>query len=121
MWQFLKDSWTHNRGLLLVFLTVVALAGGFGVQAASQFIYWADPAHQDQPLAGWMTPRYVSRSYDVPPPVILDALEMDRDAAPRRASLETLAAEQEMTLQEMQTRIDAAVSAWRAAKAEGDR
>ena len=120
MWHFLKDIWAHNRLALLAFVAVVAIAGYFGVRAAGQFIYWADPAHQDQPLAGWMTPRYVSRSYDVPPPVILDALEMDREAIPRRASLDTIAAEQDMTLDEMQLRVETAVTAWRTARSEGD-
>lgn len=33
-----------------------------------------DPAHQDQDLAAWMTPRYVAQSYKLPPNVLGPAL-----------------------------------------------
>jgi hypothetical protein len=114
MWHRVKDLWTHNRYLLLAFVTVVGFAGFFGVRATSQFIYWSDPAHSDQSLAGWMTPRYVSRSYEIPPQVIQEALGMRSDAPMRRVSLDRLAAENDMTLDDMQAQLDAYVAAWRA-------
>lgn len=115
MWHRVKDLWTHNRYLLITFLTVLALAGFFGMRAGSQFIYWSDPAHQDQTLEGWMTPRYVSRSYDLPLQIVQEAFLMITDAPPRRISLETLAAKNGLTLAQMQTRLDESVARWRAA------
>jgi hypothetical protein len=114
MWHRVQDLWTHNRYLLLAFVLVVALMGVFGVRTASQVIYWADPAHQDQPLAGWMTPRYVGQSYDVPREVVQSAFDLPLDAPPRRVSLETLATEHGASMDDMQMRIDAAVADWRA-------
>ncbi len=114
MWHRIKDLWAHNRSLLIAFLTVAVLSGYFGTRAVHQFIYWSDPAKQDQDLAGWMTPRYVGQSYQVPPDVVKSALQMDMDAPPRRISLDRLAAENGMSMQDMQSALEAAVAAWRA-------
>jgi hypothetical protein len=121
MWHHVNDLWHHNRTALLAFVTVVCLAGFFGVRAGVQFIYWADPAHQDQDIAGWMTPRYVGQSYQVPPDVIEDALQITRGVTPRRASLDTIAAETDMSMDQMQDSIDRAVAAWRAANPRPER
>jgi hypothetical protein len=99
MWLSIKDLWRHNRILLVAFVTALSLAGFFGVKAASQMIYWADPAHQDQTIAGWMTPRYVGQSYQVPPAVI---------------------EENDMSMDEMQASVDEAVARWRAANPRRD-
>ena len=114
MWHRLKDLWTHNRYLLLAFVTAISLAGFFGARSISQFIYWADPAHQDQPLAGWMTPRYVGQSYDIPREVVLSVFALDPDAPPRRISLGTLASENGTDLATYQAILDEQVAAWRA-------
>ena len=117
MWHRVKDLWIHNRYLLIAFVTAVCLAGFFSVRTVSQFVYWADPARQDQSLASWMTPRYVGRSYDIPPEVVLDAFGLAQRDGPRRVSLETLASENGVTLEDMQAQLDAAVAAWRAEQA----
>lgn len=106
--------WQQHRLALLAFATALLLTVFFGVKSVSQFIYWNDPQHQDQALAGWMTPRYVARSYDVPPEVVQGAFALDAGAPPRRISLETLAAERGVTTQALQLRLDRAVAAWRA-------
>ncbi|WP_375254660.1 hypothetical protein [Yoonia sp.] len=93
------------------------LAGIFGVRAGNQLIHWVHPSHQDQPLAGWMTPRYVGQSYRVPPEVVKSAFEMDMNSPPHRISLDRLAAENGMSMDEMQSALDTAVAAWRAASA----
>ena len=115
MWHRVKDIWQHNRMALMAFVAVLCLAGFFGFKSVSQFIYWADPQHQDQTLAGWMTPRYVARSYNVPPEVVQAAFALDQDAPPRRISLDTLAAENNVTIDALQSDLDTAVAAWRAA------
>lgn len=113
MWYRLKDLWQHNRIALLAFVAILCLAGFFGVRSVSQFIYWADPRHQDQPLAGWMTPRYVGQSYSIPPEIVQQAFDIVEDGPPRRMTLDRIAAEQGITLDEMQARVEAAVQDWR--------
>jgi len=109
-----KNLWHHHRPALLAFVVMLCLAGFFGVKTVSQFIYWNDPQHQDQMLAGWMTPRYIARSYDVPPQVVQAALALEADALPRRISLDALAAERDVTIATLQSRLDLAVATWRA-------
>ncbi len=120
MWLRIKDLWRHNRLALLAFVGVVCVAGFFGFKSASQFIYWNDPRHQDQPLAGWMTPRYVGQSYNIPPEIVLQALDIVNDGPPRRITLDRLADEQGITLDEMQTRVESAVQDWRDASQRAD-
>jgi len=114
MWHRITDLWAHNRALLLAFIAVLGVAGYFGTRSVADFIYWSDPAHFEQPLAGWMTPRYVGGSYQVPREVIQEAFEMTPGGQHRRVSLYSLAEENGMSLDEMQAKLDAAVAAWRA-------
>ena len=114
MWHRVKDLWTHNRYLLIAFTAAICLAGFFSVRTVGQFIYWSDPARQDQSLAGWMTPRYVAKSYDIPVGVVKEAFDLAQDDLPRRVSLGTLAAAKGMSIEELQDQLDATVAAWRA-------
>jgi hypothetical protein len=102
---------------LLVFCLVIGAFGFFGFKTVSAAIYWADPAHQEEPLAGWMTPRYVARSYQLPPALLGEALFFNPEQAPRRVSLAEIAAQNAVTLDDLQARIDAAAIA---AQAERD-
>lgn len=101
----IKDLWAHNHTAVVAFVLVVGLTGIFGVRAVTQYIYWSDPAKQNQDLAGWMTPRYVARSYDVPPEVVKDAWDLDPDGPLKRASLEKIAEELGLTLEQMQAQV----------------
>lgn len=113
MWHRLKDILTHHKLAATAFAVVLTIAGIFGGNAVSQMVYWSDPAKLDQPLQGWMTPRYVGRSYEVPPEVVQEAFALDRPKEPRRMSLDSIAAAQGITIDEMQARLDAAVAAFR--------
>ena len=104
--------WATHRFALMAFAVALAALGYFGVRTVSATIYWMDPAHQDQPLAGWMTPRYVGQSYNLPRDVVLEALMMDPDAPPRRISLNEIATQNGMTIDDLQTRVHAATILW---------
>lgn len=97
----------------LAFALVVALI--FAVRLAMFTIYWADTAHRDQPIAGWMTPGYVSHSWDVPPELIRAALPAA--PAPRPGTHPTLSqiAEAEgVPLSDLIARLQVAIDAARA-------
>lgn len=110
----LAHLWAHHRMVLLAFVLAVSALGFFGIKTAAAAIYWMDPAHQDQPLAGWMTPRYVARSYKLPPDVLGPALFLVKGDSPRRTSLAVIAAENNLSLDALQVRIDDAATKWRA-------
>jgi len=104
-----------RRNLWLVLLLLAALAGA-GIYAArlvhSAHVF-SEPVPPDQPLAGWMTPRYVSHSWKVPPEVIAGALGMALDGTGRRVTLDELAAQRGEAVQALIARLDAAIDAYR--------
>ena len=112
----IKHLWAHHRALLIAFLAASSVALYFAVTTAAATIYWMDPAHQNQALEPWMTPRYVAQSYQIPRHILGPALFHDPEDPPRRRRLEDIAAENGVTLEELQTRVDAA-----AAEAEAER
>jgi len=112
----IKSLWINNRIELLAFLTIACVAGFFAIKTISATIYWMDPAHQDQALAAWMTPRYVAQSYQIPPEVLGDALFFDPADPPRRRRLDGIAAENGVTLLDLQNRIDEATANFRASR-----
>lgn len=105
--------WAHHRIAFLAFVILLAAAGFFAFNAIAAAIYWNDPRHQDQALEGWMTPRYVAQSYDIPPKVLGAALYFDPTAAPRRRRLEDIAAANGVTLETLQQRVTDATAAFR--------
>lgn len=104
-----KRLWHSHRLLLLAFGLAATLTLFFAVRMVVFGIYWADPKHQNQPLEGWMTLRYVAHSYDLQREDALAILGVSSPPGGRQ-SLQKLAREQGMTLQELQSRIDAFVA-----------
>lgn len=76
----LSQKWAVG-GLLLSFVFTIALAVAYLPSA----IYFNDPDHQQETLEAWMTPRYLTLSYELPRPVVLDLLGIkEGDDHPRR-------------------------------------
>jgi len=108
----IRHLWNTHRIAFLAFGVALCALGYFGVKTVSSAIYWMDPTHQDQALAGWMTPRYVGQSYKLPREIVLEALMMDPDAPPRRISISEIAQDNDVTLDDLQSRVDAAAQLW---------
>ena len=106
----IKHLWAHHRALLLVFTGVFCLAGFFAAKTLAAAVYWMDPAHQDQRLEPWMTPRYVSQSYRIPHDILGPILFHDPADPPRRRRLGDIALENDVSIQDLQARIDAAAA-----------
>lgn len=102
--------WREHRSLFLAFSTALAVTVFFAARMVFFTIYWADPAHHDQPLEGWMTPRYVAHSYDLPPELVREALELEPEIGKRR-TLAEIARESNLTLDEIALRITKAAEA----------
>lgn len=109
----LRYLWAHQRLLLLGFAAVLGLCLFFGVRTLNSTLYWMDPAHQDQTLAGWMTPNYVALSYDIPPPVLALALFDIPGGQPARHTMTDIADSHGITLNALQARVSLAVAIFR--------
>lgn len=110
----IRDLWQNNRLALLAFAVALAALGVFGVRTISSAIYWMDPAHQDQPLAEWMTPRYVGQSYHLPREVIEEVFFIEPGEEPPRMRLGEIANSNGLNLADLQSRLDAANAAFQA-------
>jgi len=55
MMSVVARLWRTHRIVLLAFVVAVGAAGFFGFKSAAAYVYWMDPAHQDQRIEGWMT------------------------------------------------------------------
>jgi hypothetical protein len=106
--------WAHHRVLLIAFMLAVAAALFFSVRATLFLVYWSDPDHRDQPIEGWMTPRYVATSYDLPIEVVTDMLDIVPEAE-RRPTLEMLARRKGVPVDDLISELDARIAAWKAA------
>lgn len=78
-------------------------------------IYFNDPRHQDQALKGWITPRYVSMSYELPKRVVDDVLGLERDEG-RGKRLSDIAASLGVDLDELTQMVQAAAEDHRTEK-----
>lgn len=103
-----RNLWRKHRFLFLAFITALVVTAFFAARLLVFSLYWSDPAHHDQPVEGWMTPRYVAHSYQLPSEVVRDVLELDAvDGEPR--TLAEITETSDLTLEEIQRRIDETV------------
>ncbi len=100
--------------LSLAFVAALATAVMFLVRLAVSLWVWSDAGHVNQPIEAWMTPRYVARSWDVPPEAIADALGLAADGTGRRVTLADLADSQNRDLQALIRDLEASIALFKA-------
>ncbi len=105
---FLRQNWMPV-GLLVGSL---AVAMWFGVQVFLDGLYFNDPNNVDVDLKPWMTPRFIVITYDLPKPFVFDLLALDSDTE-RGIRLGTLAAERDMTMEELTAQVRQAAATFR--------
>lgn len=104
----------QNRVLSLAFGLALLASAVFLFRFTAGVIYWADPRHVDQPVAGWMTPRYVARSWSVPPEVVDTALGLaPGKKGGGRPTLDRIAQEQGRDVHELSAEVYEAIEAYR--------
>mgnify|MGYP003647934471 CR=1 FL=1 len=109
----LRRLWRTNRWLTLSFLLTLALALVFIIRAGVFVVYWQH--HADEPIEGWMTIRYVARSYRVDPRIVHDAIHLPM-TGPDRRPLVKIAREQGRPVEALTADIHAAITENRAAR-----
>ena len=108
--------WRRRPWALAAFALSLALALFFAARTILFVVYWSDPAHRDAQIAGWMTPRYVAHSWQVPPGVIAEALALEQNGTGRRMTLAQLAQDRGLTLDALIADIAHAIEAHRASQ-----
>lgn len=97
------------------FVLGLAVAIFFVGKLALNMLYFNDPRHQNQAIEGWMTLRYVSMSYKVPPERLKAILELPDDNK-RPPTMAVIAANKGMTLETLTKEVTAAAETFRAEK-----
>jgi hypothetical protein len=110
----IRDLWGRRRWLLLGFVGALALALLFGLRAALFMQDWT--GEPDQDIAGWMTPRYVAMSWDVPPEVVAESLGLARNGMGRRLTLDEIATARGVPVDQVAAELEAAIAAFREAR-----
>lgn len=98
--------------LISAFVLALALSLFFAMRLIMGTIYWADAAHQDQPIEGWMRLGYVARSWDVPRDALIAAMQLPAETM-RFTSIERIAQDQGIPVPELIARIEGAIAAHR--------
>ncbi|MCB1366178.1 MAG: hypothetical protein KDK00_00305 [Rhodobacteraceae bacterium] len=114
MTRRLAYLWRHHRALLIAFTAALAITLFFALRAVVFFVYWSDPIHRDQPLEGWMTPRYIAHSHHLPLEAVAGMLAISPEQE-RRPTLEKLAKRRGVPVEVLINDLDTAIAAWKAA------
>ena len=111
---FVRRMWAAAPWATAGLGVALVLAAFFAFRAVNRYIYWSDPAHHDQTIAGWMPLRYVATSWHVPPEVIGDALGLNTET-PRRLTIDELAQDRGVSVEALAKQLQDAITAFRAA------
>lgn len=108
----IREIWTGSRWLVIAFILAAMVTLFFGMSA---FRHARDfGAAPDQPIAAWMTPRYIVHSWDVPRDVMTQAIGIDPTVRPGPKSLDRIASDQGIPTDVLIRRIEDAIAAHRA-------
>lgn len=106
----LTKLWRTNRWLTISFVLTLTLALVFIIRASVFFVYWQH--HEDEPVEGWMTIRYVAKSYRVSPKLLHDAIGLP-ETGPDHRPLIRIARERNQPLDQLTNQIIEAIEAAR--------
>ena len=104
--------WRRHKVIASVFGLALALTVFFAFRAVIFAIYWSDPAHRDQPIEGWMTPRYVAHSWHLPREVMIEVLGEGPMPGKRRTRAE-IARDRGVPVEVLVGELSAAIDAFR--------
>ncbi len=102
--NFLRFLFLRHRFAALLLAVLLGAMVWMGAGFVREAIYFADPAHQRQDLEPWMSPRYVGKSWDLPPEVIIAIMELEPDQG--RQTIADVAAGLGITIEELQKRVE---------------
>jgi hypothetical protein len=78
----LKRFLIQQKWVVGGFLISAVFLIGVSFTFLADAIYFNDPRHQNVQLKAWMTPRYLALSYDLPRPVVMELLGIEKGSGP---------------------------------------
>jgi hypothetical protein len=110
MKQALIELWRRHPVVLAAFFLAVLVALGFAGRFVVKVVYWSSPAHQNQSVEGWMTPRYIARSWQVPLEDLAERAALPHPASSGPRTLAELARAEGEPLATILERVNAALA-----------
>ncbi|WP_114011363.1 hypothetical protein [Cohaesibacter intestini] len=104
MLNALRYFWKEQPLALSAFLLAMAFLVFFGARFVLHFIYFHDPVHRNQALEPWMSPKYVGMSYQLPPEIIREVMQLDRFEG-KRVTIKKVAEGLDISLEELERRV----------------
>ena len=108
MLKALKYFWKEQPIALSAFVLALIFLIFFGGRFLLNFIYFNDPAHRNQALEAWMTPRYVGMSWKLPPHILDEVMQIEEKGKGKRIKLDQVVARMGISLEELEARIRSA-------------
>jgi hypothetical protein len=105
---FVRKHWIIVSILVLAACAMLWMV----ISVALNFLYFNDPRNQDIALKGWMTPRYVVMSYDLPKPFVAEMLGLTSDDQ-RGMPMRDVAKQMGVTLEELTEIVRTSATAFR--------
>ncbi|MDO9581828.1 MAG: hypothetical protein Q7J24_01760 [Desulfomicrobium sp.] len=96
--------------LASLFVLALILTLFFAGRFVAQVVYWSDPARQEQEVEGWMTLRYIARSWGLPPRDLYDAAGLPAPVRGTPMTLEQLAEDRGIPLPALIAEVEAAIA-----------
>ena len=113
MTALLKRLWRAAPFATTVLALALAATLVFGVRSALFWVNRYERIAREQPVAAWMTPRYVAHSWDLPRAAVFEALALDWRDGPPRATLAEIAKDRGVSVQVLIDALDVAIAAHR--------
>ncbi|MEM1378348.1 MAG: hypothetical protein AAGG69_13265 [Pseudomonadota bacterium] len=117
--NFVVKKHPYIGGLAAILIVATAY---LSLDALMETAYFALPSNNDRPLESWMSPRFVGMSWELPREVIVDIMEIDDtgDKAQRPRTLYDVMARTGLTLDELQSRVEAAEAEMKQRRGDDD-
>ena len=116
----IKHAWSIAPVATTILAVALVACVFFGARAA---VFWIDRptlAERNQPVAVWMTPRYISRSWRIPPELVVEALDAPRPPPDGPMSLRELAEYRGVPLEQVLAEAEALIASQRPPHPEGE-
>lgn len=101
--------WRKHRLLLVAFAVACLITLFFAARFSFYTIYWQQPAHQNQPLQGWMTIGYIAHSYRLPRDELANALALEPGLG-KRLTIAEIARQRGVPVSALVAEINAAIA-----------
>lgn len=95
----LRFLWQHHKPTLLLIVLALAVAIFFALRFVNHAHDWHEIRAFNPPIEPWMTPRYIAKSWDVPPDKLANFLQFQQ--TDKRPSIADIAKAQGRSVDEL--------------------